>query len=102
MGKVFLTVPTGVNVHVDVGIVRKLDFVKLRIFLGRDDAHHRYIWDGRLVTQLPFLTLSILRPVGRFEGSTHFGVLPESGNKQEFLKRRLWGDSYEPRRLNSG
>jgi hypothetical protein len=32
VGKVFLVVLTGVNVHVDVGIVRKLHLVNLRIF----------------------------------------------------------------------
>ncbi len=52
MGKVFLIVPNGVNVHVDVGIVRKLDLVNLRIFLGHDDVHHRYVRDGRPVTHL--------------------------------------------------
>ncbi len=50
MGKVFLIVPTGVNVHVDVGIVRKLDLVNLGIFLGRDNVHHRYVEDKRPVT----------------------------------------------------
>ncbi len=79
MHKVFLVVPTGVNLHVEVGIVRKLDLVNLRIFLGHDDVCLRYIRDGRPVVQLPFLTLSILQPIGRLEGSTHFGVLPEFG-----------------------
>jgi hypothetical protein len=40
--------------------------------------------------QLPFLALSVLQPVRRLEGGTHFGVLPESGTLQEFLERRLW------------
>ncbi len=79
MRKVFLGVPNGVNVHVDVGIIRKLDLENLRIFLGCDDVSLRYVWDGRPVAQLPFLALSILQPVGRLEGSTHFGILPESG-----------------------
>ncbi len=93
MRKVFLGVPMGVDVHVDVGIVRKLDLEHLRIFLGRDDVHLSYVQDGRPVAQLPFLALIILQPVKRLEGSTHFGVLPESGTLQEFLKRRLWRDS---------
>ncbi len=46
MGKVFLVVPTGVNVHVEVGIVRKLELENLGIFLGCDDVHHRYVQDG--------------------------------------------------------
>jgi hypothetical protein len=66
-------------VHVDVGIIRKLDLVNLRIFPGHDNVHLRYVWDRQLVAQLPFLALSILQPVGGLEGSTHFGVLPESG-----------------------
>ncbi len=78
MHKVFLVVPTGVNVHVDVGIIRKLDLVNMRIFLGRDKVCLRYVWDGRPVTQLPLLALSILQPFRRLEGSTHFNVLPES------------------------
>ncbi len=65
--------------HVDVGIVRKLDLVNLKIFLGRDDVCLRYGWDGWPVAQLPFLALSIPQPIGRLEGSTHFGILPESG-----------------------
>jgi hypothetical protein len=64
VGKVFLIVPTGVCVHDDVGIVRKLDLVNLWIFLGRDNVHHRYVQDGRLVTQLSFLALSILQSIG--------------------------------------
>ncbi len=79
MGKVFLVVPMGVNVHVDVGIVRELKLVNLGIFLGHDDVHHRYVRDRRPVTQLPFPAVSILQPIGRLEGSAHFGVLTESG-----------------------
>ncbi len=85
MRKVFLSVPMGVNVHIDVGIVRKIDLQHLRFFLGRDHIHLSYVWDGHPVAQLPFLTLRILQPVGRLEGGTHFGVLPESGTEQEFL-----------------
>ncbi len=93
MHKVFLVVPMGVNVHVDVGIVMKLDYVNLRIFLGCDDVHLRFARNGGPVTQLSFLTLSILQPVGRLEGSTHFGELPESIAKNKFLERRIWRDS---------
>ncbi len=91
--KVLLGVTTGVNVHVDVGIVGKLNLVNLRIFLGRDDVHLRYVRDGQLVAQQPFLALSILQPVWRLEGSIHFGVLQESGTQLVFLERRLWQDS---------
>ncbi len=76
MHKVVLVVPMGVNVQVDVGFVRKLDFVNLRIFLGRGNVHLRYVWDGWPVTQLPFLALSILQPVRRLEGSYHFWCTP--------------------------
>ena len=89
MHKVFLVVPTGVNVHVDEGVVRNLDLVNLRIFLGHDNVHLRDIQDRQQVAQLPFLALSILQPVGSLEGSTHFGVLSKSGTMQEFLERRL-------------
>jgi hypothetical protein len=88
--EVFLVVPTGVNGHTEVGFVRKLDLENLRFFLGSDDVNLRYVRNGRPVAQLPFLTLSILQPVGRLEGGTHFGMLPESGTKQEFLERILW------------
>ncbi len=98
MGKVFLIVPTGLNVHVDVdvGIVRKLDLEKLRFFLRRDDVHHMYVWDRRPVTQLPFLALSILQPIGRLEGSTHFGVLSESVLNRSFLKEDFGGTCRNP------
>ncbi len=79
MHNIFICVPTGVKVHVDVGFVRKLDLVNLGIFLGRDDVCLRYVRNGWPVAQLPFLALSILQPGGRLEGSTHFGVLPEFG-----------------------
>jgi hypothetical protein len=70
--------------------VRKLDLQGLRFFLGRDNVYLRHVRDGQPVAQLPFLALSILQPVARLEGGTHFVVLPESGTKQEFLERRLW------------
>jgi hypothetical protein len=88
--KVFLVVPMGVNGHVEVGLVRKLDLENLRFFLGCDDVNLRYVRNGQPVAQLPFLTLGILQPAGRLEGGTHFGMLPESGTKEEFLERRLW------------
>jgi hypothetical protein len=90
--KVFLGVPTGLDVHIDVGIIRKLDLQHLRIFLGREDIHLSYVWDQRPFAQLPFLTLRILQLVRTFEGSTHFGVLPESSTENKFLERRLWWD----------
>jgi hypothetical protein len=79
MCKVFLVVPPGVNRDTEVWSVGKLDLVKLRFFLERDDVNNRYVRDGRLVRQLPFLAFRILQPVGGLEGGTHFGVLPESG-----------------------
>jgi hypothetical protein len=100
--KVFLVVSTGVNGHAAVGCDRKLDLENLRFLLGRDDVHLRYIRDGRPVAQLPFLALSILQPVGRLEGGTHFGVLPESSTKQEFLERTLRQNLLEPSCLNGG
>ncbi len=77
--EVFLVVPTGVNGHAEVGRVRKLDLEDLRLFLGRDDVYHRDIRNGRPMRQLSLLALSILQPVRRLEGGTHFGVVPESG-----------------------
>ncbi len=87
--KVFLIVCTGVNRHAEVGCVGKLDFEDLRIFLGRDDVYHGDVRDRRPMRQLPLLALSVLQPVWGFEGGTHFGMMPESGTQQEFLKRRL-------------
>ncbi len=87
--EVFLVVPTGVNGHAEVGRIRKLDLEDLRIFLGRDDVFHGGVRNGRPVRQLPLLALSVLQPVWGLEGGTHFGVMPESGTQQEFLKRRL-------------
>jgi hypothetical protein len=57
------------------------DLEGLGFFLGRDDVNHRYVQNGRPVGQLPFLKLCILQPISRFEGGTHFGVLPESSTK---------------------
>jgi hypothetical protein len=87
--KVFLVVPTGVNGHTEVRRVRKLDLENLRFFLGRGDDYHRYVQNRRPVAQLPFLALGVLQPVRRLEGGTHFGLMPDSGTKQEFLERRL-------------
>ncbi len=92
MHKVFLGIPTGEYRHVKVGLTWKLDLQGLRFFLGRDNVYFRYVRNGWPVAELPFLKLSILHPIGRLEGGTHFGVLPESGTKQEFLERRLWQD----------
>jgi hypothetical protein len=47
--KVFLGVPTEVNRHVEVGLVRKLDLQGLRFFLGHDDVYLRHIRDGWLM-----------------------------------------------------
>jgi hypothetical protein len=87
--KAFLVVPMGVDGHAEVGCVRKLDLEDLELFLGRDGVNHRNVWNGWPMRQLPFLVLSVLQPVWGLEGGTHFGVLPESSNKQEFLERRL-------------
>ncbi len=89
MCKVFLVVPTGVNGNTEVGLVQKLDLEYLRFFLGCDNVNLRY-GNGWPVAQLTFLALGILQPVRRLEGGTHFGMLPESGTKQEFLERILW------------
>jgi hypothetical protein len=90
--EVFLIVPTGVYGHAEVLHIRKLDLEDLGFFLvlGCDDVNHRYVWNRQPMRQLPFLTLSILQPIWRLEGGTHFGVLPESDTQQEFLERRLW------------
>ncbi len=73
--KVFLGVPTGVNRHVEVGLVRKLDLQGLRFFLGRDDVYLGHVRDGWPVAQLPFLALGNIQPVRSHEGGTHFGML---------------------------
>ncbi len=79
MRKVFLGVPTGVNGHAEVGRVRDLDLEDLRLFLGHEDVYHRDVRNGRPMRQLSLLALSILQPIWGLEGSTHFGVVPESG-----------------------
>jgi hypothetical protein len=91
--KVFLVVPMGVNGHTEVGLIQKLDLGKLRFFLGRDNVNLRYVQNGWPIAQLPFLALCILQPVRRLEGGTHFGMLPESGTKQDFFERRLQWNS---------
>jgi hypothetical protein len=87
--KVFFNVSTGVNGHIEVGIVGKPDLQDLRFFLGHDNIHLNNIRDGQLVAQLPFLAFGILQPVKSLEGSTHFFVLLESGTEHEFLGRRF-------------
>ncbi len=91
--EVFLIVPTGVNRHAEVGRIRKLDIEDLRIFLGRDNVYHGDVWNRWPMRQMPLLTLSVLQPVWGLEGGTHFGVMPEPGTQQVFLKRRLWRNS---------
>ncbi len=93
MREVFLIVPMGINRHAEVGRIGKLDLEDLRIFLGHDDVYNGDVRDRRLMIQLPLLALSILQPIWGLEGGTHFGVMPESGTQQEFLKRRLWWNS---------
>jgi hypothetical protein len=78
MCEVFLVVPTGVDGHAEVGHVRKLHLEDLGFFLGCDNVYHWNLRNGRPMRQLPFLTLSILQPVQRLEGGTHFGVMTES------------------------
>ncbi len=90
MRKVFLIVPMGLDRHAEVGSIGKLDLEDLRIFLGHDDFYHRDVRDRRPMRQLPLLVLSVLQPIWELEGGTHFGVMPESGTQQEFLKIRLW------------
>ncbi len=60
--EVFLVVPTRVNGHDEVGCIRKLDLEDLTLFL---DVYHRDVQMGSRcpMRQLPFLALSILRPV---------------------------------------
>ncbi len=77
--KVFLIVPRGVDGHAEVGRVRKLDLEGLGFFLEHADVNHINVQNGWPMRQLPFLPLSILQPIRRLEGGTHFGVLPESG-----------------------
>ncbi len=93
MRKVFLIVPTGVDRHAEVGRVGKLDLEDLRIFLGRDDVYHGDVRNRQPMKQLPLLALSVLQSVWGLEGGTHFGMMPEWGTQQEFLKRRLWQNS---------
>ncbi len=90
MREVFLIVPMGVDRHVEVGHVGKLDLEDLKIFLMHDDVYHRDVRDRQPMRQLPRLALSVLQPIWGLEGGTHFGVMPESGTQREFLKRRLW------------
>ena len=78
MHEVFLVVTTGVNGHAEVGRVRKLDLEDLMLFLGRDDVYHQDIRNGRPMRQLSFFALSVLQPIWGLEGSTHFGLMPES------------------------
>jgi hypothetical protein len=79
VGEVFLIVPTGVDGHAEVGRIRRLDLEDLGFFPGRDDVYHRIVQNERLMRQLLFLALSILQPVRRLEGGTHFGMMPEPG-----------------------
>ncbi len=81
MCKVLLGVPTGVDGHIEMGIVQIPDLQDLRFLLGHHGIRLSNIRDGRLVAQLPFLALRILIAVGSFEGGTHFGVLSESGTE---------------------
>jgi hypothetical protein len=100
--KVFLSVPMGIDGHVETGIIWKLDLQNLRFLLGSYKIHLRDIQDGWPIAQLPFLAYGFLQPIGRLESSTHFGVLPESGTKHKPLKQKLWRNSKEPCRLNGG
>ncbi len=74
MRNVFLFVSTGEDGYADVGVVRKLDLENGRIFLGHDEVYHRYVRDGRPLSQLPFLALGVLQHIRRLEVSTHFDV----------------------------
>ena len=93
MCKVFLSVPTGVDGHVETGIIRKLDLQNLRLLLGSYEIHLRDIRNGCTIAQLPFLAFGILQPIRRLEGSTHLGVLPKSRTEHKPLEQRLQQNS---------
>ncbi len=90
MCKVFLSVPTGVDGHVEAGIIWKLDLQNLRFLFASYEIRLRDIQDGWPIAQLPFLAFRIFQLVGRLEGSTHFGIMPESGTEHKPLEQRLW------------
>ncbi len=79
MHKLFHTVPSGEDGHVEDGPIGKLDLEGFRHFLGVNQIRQGGIRDGWLTAQLPFLALQILPSLGAFEGGTHLGVLPECG-----------------------
>ncbi len=94
MCKIFLSAPMGVDGNVETGIIQKLDLQNLRFLLGSYKICLRDIQDdGWPIAQLFFLAFGIVQPVGRLEGSTHFGVLPESSTEHEPLEQRLWRNS---------
>jgi hypothetical protein len=70
--KLFLIVPTGVNRHAEVGCVGKLDLEDLRIVTGHDDVYHGDVGNRQPMRQLRLLALSVLQPIWRLEGGTHF------------------------------
>jgi hypothetical protein len=94
--EVFLIVPTGVNRHAEVGRIGKLDLEDLRMFLGHDNVYHGHVRNRQPMRQLPLLALSVFQPIWGLEGGTHFGVMPESGTQQEFLKKDFGGTRRNP------
>ncbi len=86
MRKLFLSVSMRVNGHVEVRIVRKPDLEDLRFVLRCDKVRLSHVQDGWPVAQQPFLAVRILQPIRRLEGSTHFGIMPESSTENKFLK----------------
>ncbi len=96
MREVFLIVPTGVNRHAEVGRIGKLDLEDLRMFLGHDNVYHGHVRNRQPMRQLPLLALSVFQPIWGLEGGTHFGVMPESGTQQEFLKKDFGGTRRNP------
>jgi hypothetical protein len=63
--KVFLLgVPTVIDGHVKVGIVRKSDLEDMRFFLGRDDVCLSYVQDGWPLLSCPFLYSEFFNPLG--------------------------------------
>ncbi len=89
--KYSLVFPRGVNGHIEVGIVGKLDLQDLRFFLGHDDIRLSYIQDGRLVTQLPILHSEFFNPLGDLRVELILAYCQSPVLSTSFLKKTLAG-----------
>ncbi len=94
--KEFLVVPTGVNRHIEVQRVWKLDLENVSFFLGHGNVNLRYVRNGRPVAQLPFLHSAIFNLSGDLREVLISACCQSPVPSRSFLKEDFGGTCRNP------